>query len=213
MKNALFAVAFGLMALGCSEQPASTNNNQRVPLKESVYIHAIPDNMTAAPSDQEKEMRKLEIKATPTIISNLSIESAHDKLKPLLVKAQTLHDVSSFEQRVAMMMLDQRLLRQDTLTPAELTILGFYTDLLLKWENPDASLIQPALEKLKGIWSEEKMKQAQKTAFSAASVWLKKEGKTLDEHCKECYDKPNEKQTELDKIDQIAAAARALQNS
>ncbi|MBL7978498.1 MAG: hypothetical protein JNN12_09160 [Bacteroidetes Order II. Incertae sedis bacterium] len=207
MKHYFLTLLFGLFALGCSEQPATTQNN-RVAVKEASYSFAIPPNTPAASPEQTLKMRKIETEAHIIIMGNLSHEKAHEKLQPLLTRAQNLTDAYSFEQSVAMTMLDQRLLQSETLTPAELKIVGFYTDLLLKWKNPDASIIQPALAKLEGTWSQEKIQQAKNTALTAATEWMQKQGKPV---CKDCS--TTEKDLDQSKFGQISASVQALQRA
>ena len=207
MKYYFLTLLFGLFALGCSEQSTTTQNN-RVAVKEASYSFAIPANMHEASPEQKLKMRKIKTEAHLIVMGNLSHEKAHEKLQPLLVQAQKLPDAYSFEQFVAMTMLDQRLLRVEALTPSELKIVGFYTDLLLKWKNPDASLIQPALARLEGTWSKEKVRQAKNTAITTATDWMQKQGKPV---CKDCS--TTEKDLNKTKFGQVEAAVQTLQRA
>ncbi|MBN8587174.1 MAG: hypothetical protein J0L94_02505 [Rhodothermia bacterium] len=207
MKNKFLAIFFALSAFGCSEQSATTHNN-RAAVKDASYSSAIPDKSIRPSLEQEKEMLRIRTEATPIMISNLSHEKVHEKLQSLLVRAQSLPDAYSFEQFVAMTMLDQRLLKSETLTPSELSILGFYTDLLLKWKNPDASLIQPALAKLSGTWSKEKLQEAENMAISSANEWMQKQGTPI---CKDCSS--NEKNLDQSKLRQISSSLQIMKRA
>ncbi len=207
MKHYFLTLLIGIFALGCSEQSATTQNN-RVAVKEASYSFAIPANMHEASPEQKLKMRKIKTEAHLIVMGNLSHEKAHEKLQPLLSRAQDLQEVWQLEQIVGMTMLDQRLLRAEALTPAELKMVGFYTELLLKWKNPDTSLIQPALARLEGTWSKEKIRQAKSTAITAATDWMQKQGNPV---CKDCT--TTEKGLDQSKLDQISASVQALQRA
>jgi len=207
MKKTVFAFIFGGFAVGCSEQPNTVNNNH-VAVKEAVYFYSTPPNTRVASPEEKKEMRRIKAQAHVVIMSNEPHEKAHEKLKPLLNQAQPLQEVWSFEQSLAMKMLDQRLLKSETLTPSELSILGFYTNLLLKWKNPDASLIQPALAKLSRTWSKEKLQEAENMAISSATEWMQKQETPM---CKDCAS--NEKNLDQSKLSQISSAVQVMKRA
>jgi len=207
MKKIIFAFLFAGIAVGCSEQPNTVNNNH-IAVKEAVYFYSIPPNTRVASPEEKKEMRRIKAQAHVVVMSNESHGKAHEKLKPLLNQAENLQEVWSFEQSLAMKMLDQRLLKSETLTPSELSILGFYTDLLLKWKNPDASLIQPALAKLSGTWSKEKLQEAENMAISSANEWMQKQGTPI---CKDCSS--NEKNLDQSKLRQISSSLQIMKRA
>lgn len=184
MKTLLPLLVSGLMLIGCSEQPEVMH--QRVQQKNASYSFAIPEGSKEPSKAERKKRYTIDVEIVKAVMSNLSNEQAHAKVQHLLEEGKSVSEIWEIEQYAAMMMLDQRLNKAVTLSKNELAAVGFYTELLLKWNNPNAGIIQPALAHLKTTWTPAQIQKAEQHAVAVASAWMQKEGHGTVPACKGC---------------------------
>ncbi|WP_456428648.1 hypothetical protein [Rhodocaloribacter sp.] len=177
-----------LLLTGCSEI-----------ISESPGVKPEPTfNIFQAPDVNLFEMSKTEVsaffKANETVRrrGEQIIESAgdwqdaHRELVDLLQSNQG-DATSPARQIVAARMLEERLLPAPE-SEAKLQALSFYTTILLETENPDASILLPALRQLTDHWSGEKIAEAVEATRERAQVYLDRNRNLLDrvEGCVKC---------------------------
>lgn len=96
-------------------------------------------------------------------------------MKPLLGRHTGHPFAHVFEQTATSQMLETRLLPASETSTEYRNAVAYYTDLLLKNEHPDASVILPALHKLEGRQSAAKQQAATEAAIGYARALLERE--------------------------------------
>jgi hypothetical protein len=177
-----------LLLTGCSEI-----------ISESPEVESEPTfNIFQAPDIHLFEMSKAEVsaffKANETVRQRGEqiIESAgdwqdaHRELADLLQSNQG-DATSPARQIIAARMLEKKLLPAPE-SEAKLQALSFYTTILLEAENPDASILLPALRQLTDHWSGERLAEAVAATRERAQVYLDRNRNLLDrvEGCAKC---------------------------
>ncbi|GEM_PF-5478111 len=169
-----------LLLAGCSEI-----------ISESPEVASEPTfNIFQAPDINLFEMSKAEVSAffkanevvrqrgKQIIESAGDWQDAHRELADLL-QSNRRDAASPARQIIAARMLEERLLPAPE-SEAKLQALSFYTTILLEAENPDASILLPALHQLRDHWSGEKLEESVAATRARAQAYLDRNRNLLD---------------------------------
>jgi hypothetical protein len=102
-------------------------------------------------------------------------QQAHQEVRALLERHIDHPFAYLFEQTAASHLLEARLLPAAETSTEYRDAVAYYTDLLLKNEHPDASVLLPALRKLEGHQSAAKQQAATEAAIGYARALLERE--------------------------------------
>lgn len=152
----------------------------------AALITATPDGYTESEDPEEQyaafrsraEMRS-EVRLAIGAASNW--REAHAAVREALAAHDEVPDFEK-EQYVATLMLQTHLLTgQATRSAAQLDAIGEYTDLLVDNRNPNALLVDEALDALDGHWPDQRVADRAEAAYRAAERYV--EART---DCDEC---------------------------
>lgn len=121
------------------------------------------------------EAAEISHEARQIITRTTDWRQAHAQVKPLLDRYAGHPFAYFFEQTAASQMLEARLLNAPETATDYLDALAWYTELLLRNEHPDASILLPALRKLEGHQGAAKNQAATEAAIGYARALLERE--------------------------------------
>lgn len=181
----LMALSFASLLVGCTQdEPFSA---QPSPAQADTFVpFSIPEGKSigllleqATPTEKKAlmesygEAARLQAESETLVMHAASWQEADAALRPLLV-AQADHPFAYlFVQVAANRMLARHLLPAASDSPEVLAATGYYTDLLLAWNHPDASVLLPALDRL-STWTSGKRDEARARVVAAAQRYLEK---------------------------------------
>ena len=173
MKHVIFAaVAVGFVLAGCSDGPVADNSALKGPASGSMVI-ANPDDYK--PSD-DPEVRADRFREAAEFRAGLRLallqaegwRDADARAREMLADAGGVPAFKA-EQFAAYYMLTMHLLPGSyEAAPEKREAVGYYTDLLVRHRNPNASLIASALSRLEGTWDDERRARAAEASYGAA---------------------------------------------
>lgn len=185
----LFFIFLVSTVLGCAQ---SDNGEQTFNMPD----HFIPVNRPNSVTDYEgvwdKEQRREFLGQIEyfkkAVFSGESWQIA-DKYARLCLESEYLpsHEKYAYEQIIAHEILKYKLIKEEQ-TPEVVEAISFYTELLLKNEHQDASVMKTSIERLHGVWSEEKIKHASEISYKASKQYFEEQ-----KNCTDCASKVFEK--------------------
>ncbi|MEM9999222.1 MAG: hypothetical protein AAF809_16070 [Bacteroidota bacterium] len=181
-------VALAALALGCREAPITSVSMQ--PATVDTYIPIIrPTSAPAVPPSSDPAAREVYAAQMETLT-----DAAYD-LDLLLRQTSTLDGIAAeLEAGLAALadhpmvyhaeqVLAAKVLARSEATPAfveDAALLAPHVERLVAYGHPDVSLIQPALQRLEGVWSAERVAETAARSHEAAAAWL------VDNPCPGC---------------------------
>lgn len=188
MKHFIVIAALAAIAVGCQEAPITSASMQ--PATVDTYIPIIrPASAPAVPPSNDPAARA----AYAAQMQALG-DAAYD-LDLLLRQARTLDGVAAdLEAGLAALadhpmayhaeqVLAAKVLARSEAAPdfvEDAVLLAPHVERLVAYEHPDVSLIEPALQRLEGVWSADRVAETAARSHEAAAVWL------ADNPCPEC---------------------------
>ncbi len=177
-----------ILLCGCHEMAPQP---PEITPEASFYIYQAPEINPAAMSKADvaklfDTINAVTERGREIIESAASWQDAHHELVNLF-QAHPEDAVSPARQVLAARMLEQRLLPAPA-SEARQQAIAFYTTILLKAENPDASILLPALAQLKDHWPEAQREEAIRATRERARAYLERNKDLLArvEDCATC---------------------------
>lgn len=176
----VFASLLFLLFAGCNDnQNVDVNLNAHSQLaqlaKEDLMIPIAPKRATGNLDRNERKAQVAGVVPFVKVINSIKKEkdwqAAHKVVSTQLQVYREHPQHHVIEQLAGNIMLRRYLLKEE-LTPTTLDAISFYTELLVKNNHEDASVLAPAFSVLRGRWPSTKLAAAIENTKAAAFAWL-----------------------------------------
>lgn len=171
-------IALIFLLVGCDDTATPETENSAPQLLHS-FVAGTPDDveptmpseLSSAERKRNADQRHADFRAFEKAVSTAAgWKEADRRVRALLEESSPVPHYRR-EQVAADWMFKEWLL-QDKSSSKKQKAIAFYTNLMIENRNPQAQVIQPALQRLEGHWSESHIAEAAGTAFHAADKFV-----------------------------------------
>lgn len=185
LRSGAFLLASFLLLAGCDDtiapKPAKTLDGINHTFASGIPEEANPPAVAELPPEERRKLHRQflnNMRAFRKAALSASSWREADRRTRALLKESSPYAQYMREQLAADWMLKRWLLEGDS-SPQKQEAVAFYTNLMLENQNPQAQIIQPALQQLKGKWSEKRIAKAASATTRRAKKFMQGEAYQL----------------------------------